>query len=149
MCESTPLFIINTVTTPFFIRFSQSDFTRDILSDDKTKHVTSFGKGRMRRRLQLRQARSGQLGTVAVAAPPVGCDSESDANDSVSDSQYLPVTLQVLFFLHLADKILSCVHVFLDYIIIGGNQHACLAAYVPCNKNTVVSSVNAMGMAMS
>ena len=33
-------------------------------------------------------------------------------------------------------------HVFFDYIIIGGNQHACLAAYVPCNKNTVISSVN-------
>ena len=32
-------------------------------------------------------------------------------------------------------------HVFCDYIIIEGNQHACLAAYVPCNKNTVISSV--------
>ena len=103
----------------------------------------------MRRRLQLRQARAGQLATVAVAAPPAGSDSESDANDS--ESRYSPDTLQVLFFLHLADKILSCLHVFLDYFIIGRNQHACLAAYVPCNKNTVdvVSSVNAMGMAMS
>ena len=125
-----------------FIRCSQSDLTRDTISDDKTKHVTSFGKGRKRRRLQFRQARAGQLTTVAVAvsAPPVGSDSESDANDS--DSRYSPVTLQVLFLLHLADKILSRVHVFCDYIIIEGNQHACLAAYVPCNKNTVISSVN-------
>ena len=103
-----------------FIRCSQSDFTRDTLSDDKTKHVTSFGKGRKRRRLQLRQARAGQMATVAVAAPPVGSDSESDANDS--DRRYSPVTSQVLVFLHLADKILICVHVFYDYIIIGGNQ---------------------------
>ena len=79
---------------------------------------------------------------MAVSAPPVGCDSESDANDS--DSRYSYVTLQVLLFLHLADKILSRVHVFCDYIIIEGNQHVCLAAYVPCNKNTVISSVNAM-----
>ena len=111
------------------------------MSDDKTKHVTSFGKGRKRRRLQFRQARAGQLATVAVSAPPVGSDSESDANDS--DSRYSPVTLQVLFLLHLADKILSRVHVFCDYIIIEGNQHACLPAFVPCNKNTVISSVNA------
>ena len=108
--------------------------------------MTSFGKGRKRRRLQLRQARAGQLATVAVAEPPVGSDSvsESNANDSVSDNRYSPVTLQVLFCLHLADKILSRVHVFCDYIIIEGNQHACLAAYAPCNKHTVISSVIAM-----
>ena len=69
-------------------------------------------------------------------------ESESDANDS--DCRYSPVTLQVFFCLHLADKILSRVHVFCDYNIIEGNQHACLAAFVPCNKNTVISSVNAM-----
>ena len=88
----------------------------------------------------------GQLATVAVAAPPVGSDSESDANDS--DSRYSPVTSQVLFFLHLADKILSRVHVFIYYIIIGGNQHAGLAAYVPCNKNTVISSEVSLTMAV-
>ena len=91
------------------------------MPDEKKKHVTSFGKGRKRRRLQLRQARAGQLATVA--APLVGSDSENDAIDS--DSRYSPVTSQVLFFLHLADKILSRVHVFYYYIIIGGNQHAC------------------------
>ncbi|KAK2190014.1 hypothetical protein NP493_89g04065 [Ridgeia piscesae] len=41
------------------------------MPDEKKKHVTSFGKGRKRKRLQLRQARAGQLATVAVAAPPV------------------------------------------------------------------------------
>ena len=57
------------------------------MSDDKTKHVNSFGKGRKHRRLQFRQARAGQLATVAVSAPPVGSDSESNANDrSVSVS---------------------------------------------------------------
>ena len=113
------------------------------MSDEKKKHITSFWKWRKRRRVQLGQARAGQLATVAVAAPPapVGSDSESDANDS--GSRYSPVTLQVLFFLYLADNILSRVHVFSDYIIIEGNQHACLAAYVPCNKTTVISSVNA------
>ena len=110
----------------------------------RKKHVTSFGKGPNRRGRQLRQARAGQLATVAVAAPPVGSDSDSAANDS--DSRYSPVTSQVLVFLHLADKILSRVHVYFDYIIIGGNQHACLAAYVPCNKNSVISSVNAMAL---
>ena len=47
-------------------------------------------------------------------------------------------------------------HVSIYYIIIGGNQHAGLAAYVPCNKTTVISSEmslnvndnNAMGMAV-
>ena len=116
------------------------------MSDEKKKHIASFGKGRKRRRLQLRQAWTGQLATVAVAAPPVGSDSESDANDS--DSCYSPVTSQVLFFLHLADQILSRVHVFIYYIIIGGNQHAGLAAYVPCNKNTVISSEVSMTMTM-
>ena len=114
------------------------------MPDEKKKHVTSFGKGPNRRRLQLRQARAGQLATVAVAAPPVGSDSDSDATDS--DSGYSPVTSQVLFFLHLADKILSRMHVYYCYSIIGGNQHACLAAYVPCNKNSVISSVNAMAL---
>ena len=108
------------------------------MSDEKKKHVASFGKGRKRRRLQLRQTRARQLATVAVAAPPVGSDSKMDANDS--DSRYSPVTSQVLFFLRLADKILSHVHVFFYYIILAGNQHACLAAYVPCNTNTVISS---------
>ena len=103
------------------------------MSDEKKKHIASFGKGRNRRRLQLRQAWAGQLTTVA--APPVG---SGDTNDS--DSRYSPVTSQVLFFLHFADKILIRVHVFIYYIIIGGNQHAGLAAYVPCNKNTVISS---------
>ena len=108
------------------------------------KHIASFGKGRNRRRLQLRQAWAGQLTTVAVAAPPVG---SGDTNDS--DSRYSPVTLQpmqVLFFLHFADKILSRVHVSIYYIIIGGNQHAGLAAYVPCNKTTVISSEISMSM---
>ena len=98
-----------------FIRCSQSDFTRDTISDDKTKNVTSFGKGRECRRLHRRHAQAGQLATVAVAAPPVGSDSESDANDS--DSRYSPVTSQVLFFLHLPDKILSRVHVFFIIIL--------------------------------
>ena len=62
-----------------FIRCSQSDFTRDTMPDEKKKHVTSFGKGRKRKRLQLRQARAGQLATVAVAAPPVGSDSDSES----------------------------------------------------------------------
>ena len=79
------------------------------MSDEKKKHVTSFGKGRKHRRLQLRQARARQLATVVVAGPPVGPDSESDADDS--DSRYSPVTSQVSFFLHLADKILSRVDV--------------------------------------
>ena len=65
-----------------FIRCSHSDFTRDNMPDEKKKHVTSFGKGRKRRRMQLRQAWAGQLATVAMAAPPVRPDSESDANDS-------------------------------------------------------------------
>ena len=114
------------------------------MSDEKKKHIAFFGKGRKRRRLQLRQAWAGQLATVAVAAPPVGSGSESDTNDS--DSRYSPVTSQVLFFLHFADKIQSRVHVFIYYIIIGGNQHAGLAAYVPCNKNTVISSEVSMTM---
>ena len=114
------------------------------MSDEKKKHIASFGKGRKRWRLQLRQAWAGQLTTVAVAAPPVG---SGDTNDSViSDSRYSPVTSQVLFFLHFADKILSRVHVSIYYIIIGGNQHAGLAAYVPCNKTTVISSEMSMSM---
>ena len=40
-------------------------------------------------------------------------------------------------------------HVYFDYIIIGGNQHAYLAAYVPCNTNTVILSVNAMAMELA
>ena len=111
------------------------------MSDEKKKHIASFGKGRKRRRLQLRQAWAGQLTTVAVAAPPVG---SGDPNDS--DSRYSPVTSQVLFFLHFADKILSRVHVSIYYIIIGGNQHAGLAAYVPCNKTTAISSEMSMSM---
>ena len=111
------------------------------MSDEKKKHIASFGKERKRRRLQLRQAWAGQLTTVAVAAPPVG---SGDTNDS--DSRYSPVTSQVLFFLLFADKILIRVHVFIYYIIIGGNQHAGLAAYVPCNKNTVISSEVSMTM---
>ena len=61
------------------------------------------------------------------------------------------LSLRRYFFLHLADKVLSRVHVYFDYIIIGGNQYACLAAYVPCNKNTVISSVNAIptGLALA
>ena len=80
---------------------------------------------------------------MAVAAPPVG---SGDTNDTDSDSRYSPVTSQVLFFLHFADKILSRVHVSIYYIIIGGNQHAGLAAYVPCNKTTVISSEMSMSM---
>ena len=65
------------------------------MSDEKKKHIASFGKGRKCRRLLLRQAWAGQLATVAVAAPPGGSGSESDANDS--DSRYSPVTSQVFF----------------------------------------------------
>ena len=115
------------------------------MSDEKKKHIASFGKGRKRRRLQLKQAWAGQLTTVAEAAPPVG---SGDTNVS-SDSRYSPVTSQVLFFLHFADKILSRVHVSIYYIIIGGNQHAGLAAYIPCNKTTVISSEMSMSMTMS
>ena len=115
------------------------------MSDEKKKHIASFGKGRKRRRLQLRPAWAGQLTTptVAVAAPPVG---SGDTNDS--DSRYSPVTSQVLFFLHFVAKILSRVHVFIYYIIIGSNQHAGVAAYVPCNKTTVISSEVSMSMTM-
>ena len=60
------------------------------MPDGKKKHVDSFGKGHKRRQLQLRQARAGQLATVAVAAPPVGSDSDNDANDS--DNRHSPVT---------------------------------------------------------
>ena len=102
-----------------FIRCSQSDFTGDTTPDEKKKHVTSFGKGRKRRRLQLRQARAGQLATVTVAAPPVGPDSDSDANESNSDSRYLPVTSQVLRF----------------YVV-----------FFMCSKHIVISSVNDMAM---
>ena len=67
---------------------------------------------------------------------------------TVTAGTRLSLCRPVLFFLHLADKILSRVYVFCDYIIIEGNQHACLAAYVHCNKNTAISSVNAMAHAM-
>ena len=146
MRERAPLFIIDIVTTPFLsavfkviLRATPCQMTRQntLLLSGRGASAADCNLGRHGldnwRQWRCQRLRSG----------PTLRATRITANDS--DSRYSPVTLalQVLFLLHLADKILSRVHVFCDYIIIEGNQHACLAAYVPCNKNTVISSVNA------